>query len=99
MHNQKVQNAGLAQLCFQHASNRINSFQNVLLKHVRKVQEERSCSPDCAYRHRRGLPWEEHQVCSDNDNDDDNDDDDYDDDDDDNDDVRYNEEDIREWFR
>ena len=65
MHNQKVQNAGLAQLCFQHASNRINSFQIVLLKHVRKVQEERSCSPDCAYRHRRGRPREKHQVCSD----------------------------------
>ena len=69
----KVQNAGLAQLCFQHASNRIHFFQNVLTKHVRKVQEERSRSPDCSHRQRRGLPGEEHQVCSDDNDDDDND--------------------------
>ena len=57
------------------------------MKYVRKVQEEGARSPDCAHGWRRGLPGEEHQVCPD------------DNDDDDNDDVRYNEEDIREWFR
>ena len=45
----KVQNAGLAQLCFQHASNRSHSFKNVLMKYVRKVQEEGARSPDCAH--------------------------------------------------
>ena len=49
MEKVKVQVAGLAQLCFEHADIRNHFFQHVLMKNVRKVQEERSRSPDCSH--------------------------------------------------
>ena len=62
MEKVKVQVAGLAQLCFEHADIRNHFFQHVLMKNVRKVQEERSRSPDCSHCGGCGLPGEEHQV-------------------------------------